>query len=1715
MHVHLGANCGMWEGRVVLSDPTGPVDLGTIPAKPAVAWTDDHSLIAGVKWTGKVSTFSFSDSALDHGPLRAGRHFMTVWDGMRAADRQELLSSTAIATTGFKAGVEGAAGAGAETPLAEIARLGDMATALTRAQGLPQSDETDLLANEDATGETGEQGSPTDSTSPGSPDGLVLTESASSSGATTASTSSVAKQSDTSELFHIAALGTDPGGPASAELEALEQNYGQLASNLRTLADSIGELRKTVSAIKYILQPPLKIVKLSNEIESILETSKVTVKFLKVIPITRSVSTPLLNVLEAIQPKIKAIADKAEDIFNIDKLKAWAERLDAAKYLLQAYELAFKADAARAEVTQGYIKIANDALNSAHDFSHITSDATIKGTLDAAFLRVDTLAAATNASVEPINDALFAINNTTISLADIDLSAFDGLFDFQVDLDALLSKLDFLAAPLKLVYDAAKALEPLLGALSFILAPFEWALEKALEVTGIEALMDEAANLIASLLPDIDISFLEDLAAQLDQLMDIDFLPALDLDLIPDLEALLADIDLDLPFTDLGSVSSGDDVHLGSGSVFGGDGDDLLSGSDEADSLFGQNGADVLIGGPGNDLLHGGGVNGVDRDLAVYAGTLDNYAIARIWNDILGTDGAWRVTDRRSGGLAVDGTDLLIGIEDLVFADQSIAVGDIGNFIRTESEPFGGALVTTDESRPDFLQSTDIADIIYGDFGWDEIHAGDGDDTIIGVWNSDSTLAPEPGDWLFGEAGDDTIQVGNKFYDRIDGGAGDDTIVFADQTFTVADDGIDHFEPAGPARVFMPTGTAATLFRPSASILDDNFLDSAGRSSTFTTELVGIVQNVENIVGAQYDDYFWGTNGVNVINGGAGVDRIRGLGGNDTLLGDEGDDTLIGDRGNDLVIGGEGSDTFIGGLGNDQYQGGEGLFDWVSYGAIREAGDIIGNDFVEFEFDTTGFVSNNWDLPFRIEVNPGSAPGTMVVDKFDELGALLGQDGLTDVENLDGTDGNDIIHGAAGIEQLIRGGDGNDQIFAGDGLVTLVSTGPDEFEVTGSDLRGGKGSDTFVGGRGTDNIEGENGADTVIVSGDKPISSPGDFEDGLFRLGTETDTYFGGNGIDTLDLSGSAFSWHIYVLPISSRAAFGFLPLEAELLLPANEVRYIAVTRDPAQTYLLELTELPGKPVLDIKDLDATGIEALLEAAYGVDDASISVEILPPDVAGTDVFKISFAGELAGRDIGQWGVTGSPPGPIEIDPLIEGEQHIQGADEFYIQTPYGVPANLKDPNTGTINSGGRASVQDFEIFNGSQFRDIISIGNDGSTIMQAHGNGGDDVLFGGQRGEQLFGGTGNDILGTFNYTLEFDGGAMSLFDVAFTTLLDGGAGDDKFIAGDAQENFIGGDGLDTLTYETSTLAVTVNLASGTGQFGFAQGDTMSGIENLTGTWFADSLTGDTGANILIGWGGGDTIAGSAGDDVIFGNSGDDTLRGGNGNDELHGGAGIDTLNGGAGIDTASWDLFQQHPKGGPNSIDDSTSGITANIQTGVAGAETLVSIENLTGSAGDDLLLGDGGANVLSGGDGDDELKGRDGDDALIGGTGDDMMLGQNGDDWFSAGTGTNFADGGNGIDTLDYTTLNRGITLEMAGAGSRTGLDTGLVVSHHDVDWAVWADSVVLVPDLLGDPGDMVLSGTTEIRHTFQIISEIPVEASRCHARPVVQAGAGLCHDT
>jgi Ca2+-binding RTX toxin-like protein len=180
-------------------------------------------------------------------------------------------------------------------------------------------------------------------------------------------------------------------------------------------------------------------------------------------------------------------------------------------------------------------------------------------------------------------------------------------------------------------------------------------------------------------------------------------------------------------------------------------------------------------------------------------------------------------------------------------------------------------------------------------------------------------------------------------------------------------------------------------------------------------------------------------------------------------------------------------------------------------------------------------------------------------------------------------------------------------------------------------------------------------------------------------------------------------------------------------------------------------------------------------------------------------------------------------------------------------------------------------------------------------------------------------------------------------------------------------------------------------------------DSLSQIENLSGSTKSDYLIGSANANKLSGGDGSDTLDGGAGADTLLGGSGSDSVLGGTGSDWVDGGSGDDIVDGGAEADT-------------------------------------------LLGGTGSDSLLGSAGNDSLSGGEGDDTLSGGADADTLMGGAGSDSLLGGTGTDMLDGGEGADILDGGDNADTLIYDAND----LSVSGG---SGTDTLLVAKQAEVD--------------------------------------------------------------
>lgn len=344
------------------------------------------------------------------------------------------------------------------------------------------------------------------------------------------------------------------------------------------------------------------------------------------------------------------------------------------------------------------------------------------------------------------------------------------------------------------------------------------------------------------------------------------------------------------------------------------------------------------------------------------------------------------------------------------------------------------------------------------------------------------------------------------------------------------------------------------------------------------------------------------------------------------------------------------------------------------------------------------------------------------------------------------------------------------------------------------------------------------------------------------------------------------------------------------------------------------------------------------------------------------------------------------------------------------------------------------SVPGINLYAGPGVTTIILTGN---SSIQVNGNADTNVLVGDAGANRLYGGGGND-------------------------LLFGGDGNDWVIGGAGNDYLDGGAGQDVTMYEDSTSAVTVNLLTGTATDGLGGTDTLVSVEAVHGSKFADTL--------ILGNGGG----------YVFGRGGNDKITGGILNDAFYGGSGTDKIDGGDGFDTVNY-LEDSYDSLGPG-----PNGVTVNLATGKAkdnwgATDTLLNVENVTGSSKADTITGDAARNILNGGAGDDKLHGGDGNDDLYGSDGNDTLTGGHGVNYYQSSAGNDVYDGGTGFDyawwprALDYDTVDYRF-------GPTTGVNVDLSAGTAS-DGQGGTDTLKNIEQVYGSSYNDVLKGGGEAR--------------------------------
>jgi Ca2+-binding RTX toxin-like protein len=186
------------------------------------------------------------------------------------------------------------------------------------------------------------------------------------------------------------------------------------------------------------------------------------------------------------------------------------------------------------------------------------------------------------------------------------------------------------------------------------------------------------------------------------------------------------------------------------------------------DSLTGGASADVFEGGVGSDSIVGG--EGTDR--AIFSGDYADYTVSAV-----SSDGVVTVSHNDSGA---NGTDTLVGVEELAFADRVVKLG-AADVVSTK-------LVDTDGNQKldaAYTTGTGSADVVNFESSTLDnfVDTGLGNDSVLGGSGADTFVLGAGNDSVWGGANDGLDASGSPNVDRVQfSGARADYTVKAMQT---------------------------------------------------------------------------------------------------------------------------------------------------------------------------------------------------------------------------------------------------------------------------------------------------------------------------------------------------------------------------------------------------------------------------------------------------------------------------------------------------------------------------------------------------------------------------------------------------------------------------------------------------------------------------------------------------------------------------------------------------------------------------------------------------------------------------------------------------------------------------------------------------------------------------------------------------------------------
>jgi len=905
---------------------------------------------------------------------------------------------------------------------------------------------------------------------------------------------------------------------------------------------------------------------------------------------------------------------------------------------------------------------------------------------------------------------------------------------------------------------------------------------------------------------------------------------------------LLGSFDLDPQWSNTTETFGGNDV------LYGGEGDDQLFGGGMNDELFGGPGSDGLAGNKGNDIIHLDGTG--DQAIGGAAGDLelDTFVIHRMSAGDIGED---IIYNFNTGYTKVDLTEFS---ELSNFDDLSLQT-DIINFSDGPADVVRAFVTQGDLTQSlIFYGFTDVLDLSSNDFIFNEFDPikpksdvySLGEDSAITVVKADilsndggpsasipdfSRIVLSPENGTFVETGADSFVYtpDHNFwgqdkivYEVSDGSGLTATSIVFFNINPVNDNPLtdgDNYTGDQDAQI---TGNVII----NDTDVDGDFLNViAGTYTTFQGGSVVLSANgdftytpVAGFFGVDNFNYTledgWG--GSDIGNVSLTINEIPG--GPNLITGTEGADALVGTGFDDEIYGLGGSDVIEGSLGNDIIDGGN------------------GNDLLSYENISAGI---------QIDLSNSSAQDT--------LGA--GVDTVGNIRDLRGSNYDDVITGnnsanrvyALDGDDTFEGSRGNDWFYGGDGNDTAIFAA--DFANYGLTDMGGHLSITDnVGNEGSDKLY-----DVERL----------EFNDGFFANGIFTpNTPSGGGAITGTtgndQLNGTSQDDQMYGLE-------------------GNDTLYGSLGADL----------IDGGAGNDTARYEASsgGIYIDMENnIYGGADAEGDTLVNIKTVFGShydDVIRGTSEGNLLNGQGGD-------------DVLIGGDgldtlKGAGGADRYVFEalSAYNHTDKIRDFK---LNDNDVIDISDlmsaYDPINRT-LSDFVQITNDGThSYLEIDADGGADSFLQIAKIENVLGldataleASGHiDVIGTNSSANIVSGtaGDDQLNGTIVDDILYGYDGRDTLYGSLGADSMNGGDEKDSLNYSQSPTGVNVNLETGLGSGGHAEGDTFDSIEWVFGSHNDDVIRGSSDGELLNGFGGDDVLIGGDGKDTLKGASGADT-----------------------------------------------------------------------------------------------------------------------------------------------------------------------------------------------------------------------------------------------